>query len=197
MASLWDKLIRRASLKALNNLTDDNNYEFIRSNKLFTDLSAEALVFILKALLERHYNQGEVIFHEGNPGVCMFIVKSGRVETYSESEKDEDDNEIFAIAEEGDVFGEISVITTAYRTSSAKALDHDTILLTISSFDIEQLMNRHPKDGLKVLRALTNSITDHLSRNNQQLREASNELKLLKEKYEKKRKKNDKQEDDK
>ena len=183
MASIWDKLIRRASLKALNNL-NDNNYKFISKNQLFLDISAEALVFVMNAMQERHYNQGELIFNEGNPGICLFIVKSGRVETYSESDVENDDTTFYCIADEGSIFGEISVITTAYRTSSAKAMDHDTILLSLSSFDIEQLFERFPQDGLTILRSLTNSITGHLAKSNQKIIDLNKEIEALKEKLE-------------
>ena len=129
MSKIWDKLIKRASLKALDNLTEDNNYEFIRNSNLFKDLSAEAFLFVMKSIMERSYNQGEYIFREGNPGICLFVVKEGRVEVFTESQ-DGKDRAIYDIQEEGQVFGEISIVTTAYRTSSARALDHDTIIFT-------------------------------------------------------------------
>ena len=178
------KLIRQASIKALDNLEDDENYHFVRQSRLFQDLSAEGFILIMKCLVERHYKQNEVIFNEGNPGICMFLVKKGRVEIFSQGKDGQvaDLPTVYTILEAGTLFGEISIMSMSYRTSSAKALEQDTTLLTISTYDLEQLIEQYPQDGLRVLRGIVDSIVNHLVITDRRLGEANIQIKLLKEK---------------
>ncbi len=183
MPSIWERLVKRATVKALRELETDENYVFVRRSRLFKDLGVEAMWSIMRALTERHYKPGEIIFREGNPGICLFLVKSGRVEIFSQAIDNADESRtVYSVVGEGTMFGEISIISMAYRTSSAKALDHDTTLLTLSTYDVKQLLEEFPTDGLKVLRGITDTIISHLITTDQQLRETSHQVKLLKEK---------------
>jgi CRP/FNR family cyclic AMP-dependent transcriptional regulator len=182
MASLWQKLINRASNKALNRLEDDENYVFVRQSRLFNDLSTEALLFVMSNLMERHYKMGEVIFREGNPGICLFLVKSGQVEIYTQADNPDDKSTVYATINKGTLFGEISIISMAYRTSSARAIDYDTTLLTLSAYVIAQLLEQFPHDGVKVVRGVTDSIISHLISTDQRLRETAHQVKILNKK---------------
>ncbi len=179
MANLWQKLINRASNKALNRLEDDENYVFVRQSRLFNDLSTEALLFVMSNLMERHYKMGEVIFREGNPGICLFLVKSGQVEIYTQADNPDDKSTVYATINKGALFGEISIISMAYRTSSARAIDYDTTLLTLSAYVIAQLLEQFPQDGVKVVRSVTDSIISHLISTDQRLRETAHQVKIL------------------
>ena len=177
-----EKLINRANLRALKQLQDDENYHFVRQNSLFSDLNADAFLFVMNALVERHYKPEEMIFEEGNPGICMFLIKSGRVEIFSRrsDEDPESENTVYSVLEEGVLFGEVSIISMSYRTSSAKALDQDTTLLTMSAYDLEQLLERYPGDGLKVLRGIVDSVVKHLIETDRRLKKAKERIKNLK-----------------
>ncbi|RMD81790.1 MAG: cyclic nucleotide-binding domain-containing protein, partial [Lentisphaerae bacterium] len=130
MWKLWQRLIRRASMRALDNLATDENYVLLRQNPRFRELSAEAFLQLYNSLLVRHYSKNEVIFEEGSPGVCLFLIKQGRVEIYTReiNAAGEKTKTVYTILEKGTLFGEISVISMSYRTSSARALDPDTEL---------------------------------------------------------------------
>lgn len=163
---LWKKLVNRASVHALDRLAQahDPNFLLVRKNAHFKDLSAEAFLTVMNSLIERQFAKDEIIFREGNPGVCMFFIKSGSVEIFaSDTSGDGTPRETkYTQLEEGALFGEISTISMSYRTTSARALAHDTVLLTLSSFDLEKLITEFPKDGLHVYRGITDSIISHL-----------------------------------
>ena len=40
------------------------------------------------ARLGKHYNEGEVIFRQGEAGNCMFVIQKGEVEAVAEAEAD-------------------------------------------------------------------------------------------------------------
>ena len=179
---IFKKIIQRATMRALNNLVSDEKLRFLRNNYLFNDLSDEAFLFIGKKIIERRYCKDELIFKQENPGVCLFIVKQGTVEIYLRSGEKKS---VYATLKEGSLFGEISVISKTYRTASAKALENDTVLLTISSFDLNDMEKLYPKEGLKVLKAITETIVDNLVETSKRFQEAQIEIDELKAKLEK------------
>ena len=178
-----EKLIKRASHKALGDLADDENYIFARKNYLFKEISAEAFIFVMTRLVERRYSQDELIFKQGNLGISLFLVKQGTVDIYVRTT--ENDHISFAVVEEGGVFGEMSLISSSYRTATAKADDNDTVLLTLSTFDINALADLYPEDGLNILKGITNTISENLIRTTKKLRSAEIKIQSLQEKLEK------------
>ncbi len=177
---IFDKLIERASRRALGDFVKDDNYRFLRQNYLFKNLSAEAILFIMSRLVERRYNHDELIFKQDNLGICLFIVKQGKVEIYIRYE--DQDKIVYAEALTGELFGEMSMISTGYRTANAKAVENDTILLALSTFDIEVLNNQFPRDGLKVLKGITDTIAENLIKTTRNYRASRHEIKMLQDK---------------
>lgn len=180
---LLKKLIRRASLKALSYLENNENYQFLKNSYLFENISTEASLFILKRLEERHYNKDEFIFKQDNPGISLFLIKKGSVEIYFRTENDE--KIIYSNLEAGALFGEISIVSTSYRTASAKSTSNDTVLLTLSSFDIDDINKNFPGDGLQILKGITNTVIKTLITVTKNFRSAITTIDELKGKLEK------------
>ena len=173
-------LIQRASIRALDELQEDENYALCRKLPFFQELSDEALFILMKSLAERSYNEDEEVFREGNAGICMFIVKKGAVSIYSEKQSSETDDTFYVEVTEGGIFGEVSIVSMSYRTTSAKATQADTELLTLSAFDLQKLKASHPHDAFRLLRAITENIIGHLVDTDKKLRSLAEELKELK-----------------
>lgn len=183
--NLLAKLMQRASRRALAGRIDDDNARAVRATTLFADLSPPALLLVLNRLIERRYRRHEVIFREGNPGICLFLVRDGKVEIYTE-DTDPDDPEaapvhrtVYATVTAGRIFGEMATLYLRTRTTSARAAEPDTVLLTLSSYDLEEIMERYPTDGLYLLRGITDTIARNLVAANKQLRENQTELAAL------------------
>ena len=158
--SIIQKLVHQATLRTLTKLSDNENYRFLRSNYLFQELSAEAHLFLMKRIVERHYAKGELIFKQENPGVSLFIVKQGGAEIYFREANDE--KTVYAVARPGSLFGELSVLFASERTATAKATENNTALLTLSTFDFQELDKQLPQDGIKILKSITRTIVDNL-----------------------------------
>ena len=176
---IFEKIIQRASHKALGDLADEENYHFVRKNYLFKELSAEAFIFIMKRIVERRYHQDELIFKQDNLGIRLFIVKKGAIDVYLRT--GENEKIVYATAREGALFGEMSIISGTYRTATAKSVENDTILLTLSTFDIEALSEQYPRDGLKILKGITDTIAENLIKTTKRLRATELENRALKE----------------
>jgi CRP/FNR family transcriptional regulator, cyclic AMP receptor protein len=160
----------------------DENTPFLRQHPLFGDLTEDAFQFLLNHFIERRYNRHEVIFKQGNPGVCLFVVRKGAVQVYAKLEGSDESASLHTELGEGGVFGEMSVISTSARTMSAKASEHGTVLLALATFDIEALNDLFPRDGLLVLRGITDTVCQHLAATTRRLEAAWHELETLREK---------------
>jgi uncharacterized membrane protein len=112
---------------------------------------------------ERTCDVGEIIFHRGEPGNALFLVKQGRVHVFITS--DVGDKIILADAAPGDVFGEISLLDGGPRTASAAAADATTVL-TLDRARLLELVQRHPHVALDLLTVMGQRLraTDELLR---------------------------------
>ena len=112
---------------------------------------------------ERVFGVGETIFHSGEPGDDLFLVRDGRVHVFITN--DTGDTIILAKAERGDVFGEISLLDGGPRTASAAAVD-ETVVLTLDRDKLFELVQRHPHVALDLLTVMGQRLrgTDELLR---------------------------------
>jgi uncharacterized membrane protein len=112
---------------------------------------------------ERACVVGETIFHGGEPGDELFLVKEGRVHVFLTS--DSGDKIILADAAPGDVFGEISLLDGGPRTASAAAVDATTVL-TLDRDKLFELVQQHPHVALDLLTVMGQRLraTDQLLR---------------------------------
>jgi uncharacterized membrane protein len=112
---------------------------------------------------ERTCGVGETIFHRGEPGDELFLVKEGRVNVFVTS----DVGEMISLANAaaGDVFGEISLLDGGPRTASAAAVDVTTVL-TLDREKLLELVQRHPHVALDLLTVMGQRLraTDELLR---------------------------------
>src|SRR4051794_9958210 len=91
--------------------------EFLKSVKLFSELSATSLASLSRCLKSADYPAAEIVLREGAPGVSMYIIKSGLVEV---RRRDPASGIDFLVAQlsEGTVVGEMALITGRPRTAT-------------------------------------------------------------------------------
>ena len=94
----------------------------------------------------RRFDQGSVIFSEGDPGGEMFSVLTGMVALHQQG---------MPIAEipEGKCFGEMSFLLAAPRLSTAVAINA-VELVSINNENVTQLMNEYPEFVVEILREM-------------------------------------------
>jgi membrane protein len=92
------------------------------------------------------YEQGSIIFREGDAGGEMFSVLKGRVGIYK-------NEKVIAEIPAGKCFGEMSFLLAAPRVATAVALE-DVELVMISNENINNLMNAFPEFVVGMLREM-------------------------------------------
>jgi CRP-like cAMP-binding protein len=165
--------------RALRKVASDPMVVFLRENSVFETVTDEGFHFLLERFNERRYSQDELIFKQDNLGICLFIVRQGAVEMTVQNVRGERIR--CNTARVGSIIGEMSLVTNGYRTTTARALENDTILLTLTKFDLDELNDYHPADSLRLLNAITATICENLAESTRQLRQACEEVRSLKE----------------
>ena len=110
------------------------------------DRSALANVVDLAVL-----KQGDILFEKGDPGEYLFIVRSGKMEIYIRSITGE--RIVLTVAENGDLFGELSMADGDARTATAVALE-DSELIIMTRDDLLLFFRKKPDAALDIIAAL-------------------------------------------
>jgi CRP/FNR family cyclic AMP-dependent transcriptional regulator len=103
----------------------------------------------LAELLETcHFDKGETIFSQGDAGDTVYIVQRGRVQAFITS--DEGETIVVGENENGDVFGEISLLDGGPRTASAVAIE-ETDCFSLDREKLLELVQKHPHTAIDLL----------------------------------------------
>src|ERR1043165_4286997 len=97
-------------------------------------------------------NATETLFNAGEPGDALFVVRSGSIELFIKDTAGQ--KIVLTVAEEGDLFGELSLLDSGPRTATAVALT-DTELLVLDRDDLLLLFQKRPDAALHMLGAMS------------------------------------------
>jgi cAMP-dependent protein kinase regulator len=117
------------------------------SSSLFESFSAHERRNLLRQFTLEEYPSGAMVLEEGEPGNSLYIIKSGEVEVFTIDPQGHPLS--LARLQEGDFFGEISLVTGRSRTASVRVLQ-PAELVRLTKADFDQVIDHHP-DVLKVL----------------------------------------------
>jgi len=161
--------------------TENNIYKVLAGIPIFEDLSRKELRAVERILHKRTYKENEVLFHEGDPGVGMYIIETGRVNiTLGKEEK------LLAVLSDKEFFGEIALLSETPRTATATAVTESKILGFFQP-DMMGLMETNPRMGNKVLLKLARMIGDRLRFSNLENQQLKTKITKLEEKSSRKR----------
>jgi uncharacterized membrane protein len=93
---------------------------------------------------------GHAMFHYGDPGDSLYIVRSGVVEIYARNDTGE--RIVLETARSGDFFGEISLLDGGPRTASATVVE-DLEAIVVDRGDLEEFLTLCPAAALSLLAA--------------------------------------------
>lgn len=100
----------------------------------------------------QEFDAGETVFHEGDPGREMFVVLSGSVEIYRQTEGDKIHS--LATLGQGEMFGEMALVAKGRRFASARALAPETRLVRVDQARFVYLVSQQPAFALSVIRMM-------------------------------------------
>ena len=155
-------------------------HQFLQRIPVFSGLKTRELKALERIVHCRHYKPEEVIFRKDDPGVGMYIIRSGAVRIILETLSKQPDPELarqpalenevlLARLEPGDFFGDASLPDGAPRSATAVAVKQ-TELIGLFRPDLIDLCQRDPKTGIKVLWNICEVLAVRLRRTNNELK---------------------------
>ncbi len=127
------------------------NVEFLRRVPLFEELDDHTLGEIGNAAVEQRWEAGQEIVRQGDTGVGMFIVRSGKVEVVQEHQGKQ---EKLRDLGPGEVFGDMALLDEFPRTATVRAVE-PTTCLGLTRWHFRGILESHPQIALKLLPILT------------------------------------------
>ena len=116
--------------------------ELLSQVPLFSSLGSDDLERLSASLQLRRYTRGEIIFHRGDVGTELFIIRKGEVTIRLSSA---DGREVsLALLRRGDAFGELALLDEAPRSTDAVARE-ETTLLGLSRKDFQKFLEERPQ----------------------------------------------------
>ena len=139
--------------------------ELLHKGDIFAGLDETFLAQIAAVLVEQQIPAGTMVFHRGDPGDVLYIVRSGRIKIFTRA--GDGTEKVLGFDTEGSFFGEMALLTGEPRSASAEAVS-DSRLLLLAKDDFDRLLADNPivqRTMLAVIArrqaALTRLLTEH------------------------------------
>ena len=134
----------------------DKRIAFLQQTTLFADISAADLQAIAVDIIPRTFKQGEIIFHEGDPGQTLYLIQSGQVRIFVNG-LDGSETSVILFGRPGEIFGELAVVDGMPRSATALALGQ-TVLYTMSRENFRQHTLNYPQLALNFMKVLSSRL---------------------------------------
>lgn len=162
-SAIWDNIFRRQD----KNLSET---ALALSNVLvFNGLSRKELREVENIIHRREYQAGEAIFHQGDPGLGMYIIIQGRVQIVNN--QDPDNPILYSELGDGDFFGDLALVDEADRSATALT-SADTRIIAFFRLELKDILTRFPSLGNKILMNLVKVTAQRLRKTNELLIES-------------------------
>jgi hypothetical protein len=111
------------------------------ASPLFDDFNEEELLAVIQGLELRQYEPGDLIVVAGEPGDSLFVLASGTAKAFVPSSEK---HVLAREMEEGDFFGEISILSGSVRTATVTAKTRCE-LLELNRTALDEICTRQPR----------------------------------------------------
>jgi CRP/FNR family transcriptional regulator, cyclic AMP receptor protein len=124
--------------------------------EVFSDLEERELSEVAQVAVPRAWQQGELVFREGDVGDTCYLIRSGAVLLTREHQ----DGRVVALAElrAGGMFGELAMFRGETRSATAEALEA-TEAVALLARDVQRLIKNNPEIASKLLAALAERVS--------------------------------------
>src|SRR5687768_4853139 len=126
--------------------------DLLKGIAIFELLHDDDRIELAKVVDSVQLQAGTILFQAGEPGESLFIVRSGSIELYIKDTAGQ--KIILTVAEEGQVFGELSLLDSGPRTATALALT-DVELLVLDREDLLLIFQKRPDAALHMLAGMS------------------------------------------
>ena len=125
-----------------------DNEELLKDVDLFSDLEANYIKDIANFCVRRSFKEGDIILKQGEPGIGLFIIASGKVKVIKELAH----GGKMEVSVHGprEFIGEMSVLDNAPRSASVIALEN-TDCLVLTAWDFKSRLKARSEIALELL----------------------------------------------
>lgn len=118
---------------------------------LFSDLGFEDLERVASVAVNRSFEKGVRVFHEGDPSDSCYIVRDGELRITREHS----DGRAITLATvgRGEIFGELAMLDGEARSASVETLS-DSELVALPASEMKSLLLNHNEIAVKLITAL-------------------------------------------
>lgn len=109
--------------------------------------------------LRKNLKKGEVIFHEGNPSDCAYIIGQGSIEILENTARGQ---KTLGILENNEIFGEMGLIDGLPRSATARARE-DSVVYTLTPETFDSLTHRNPESLVPIMKILTSRLRETMN----------------------------------
>jgi CRP/FNR family cyclic AMP-dependent transcriptional regulator len=141
--------------------TGEETARLLARTEVFRDLEERELQEVAQVAVPRTWQQGEIIFREGDPGNTCYLLQSGAVLLTREHQ----DGRTVALAElrGGGMFGELAMFRGESRSATAQAIEA-TEAVALLAPDVQRLIRGNPGIASKLLAALAERVSSTTER---------------------------------
>ena len=123
----------------------------LRQVPLFSQLPATALESLADSIGRRQLGSGEILFHQGEPGLECFVILEGQLEVITFVHGDELRLDVYR---PGQIIGEMALLDRSPRSATVRALEAaDLVVLGEEAF--KTLLSSNPELAMSLLRSGT------------------------------------------
>lgn len=123
----------------------------LRQVPLFSQLPATALEALADSIGRRQLGSGEILFHQGEPGLECFVILEGQLEVITFVHGDELRLDVYR---PGQIIGEMALLDRSPRSATVRALEAaDLVVLGEEAF--KTLLSSNPELAMSLLRSGT------------------------------------------
>lgn len=133
----------------------------LRDSPIFEGLSVPEIDAFLASTTVEEYDPDQVVFADGDPGECLYLVASGRVRITKRS-PDGAERHLGDIVEK-QVFGEMSLLTGCPRSATIAASGGRAVLCRVDPRPFDALVRGGSAAGSKLLYNVARSLARRLA----------------------------------
>ena len=148
------RLYRRLFRRRIDSHTREVS-ERLQSVPVLSHLSSSTLYAMAGVTHRRTYRRGESLYHEGDPGLGLYVVESGRVRLLTDRGPDRSSE--LRVLDADEMIGGLSLLGDVRRLETAEAVT-DAQVLGFFRPDLKNVVRRDPKAGAEIVTALARDL---------------------------------------
>jgi len=129
--------------------------DVVLSAPLFAEMDPENSRALIESMNPVAFARGDVLFHEGDLGDRLFVIRSGKIKLGRRSSDGREN--LLSIQGPGEMFGELSLFDPGPRTATATVVA-DAELVELAHTDLVAWLELHPKVAKHLLKALAHRL---------------------------------------